>query len=39
MPSKKFLNHEFNIEFQDLYDIEGLEKIHKKFLESVSSWN
>jgi NADPH-dependent glutamate synthase beta subunit-like oxidoreductase/NAD(P)H-flavin reductase len=33
MPSKKFLNHEFNIEFQDLYDIEGLEKIHKKFLE------
>ena len=30
MPSKKFLNHSFDVEFKDLYDIDGLEKIHKK---------
>jgi hypothetical protein len=33
MPSKKFLNHNFNIDFKDLYAVEGLEKIHQKFLE------
>ena len=33
MPSKKFLNHNFSLEFQDLYAIDGLEKIHKKFLD------
>ena len=33
MPSKKFLNHNFNLEFPDLYAVDGLEKIHQKFLE------
>ena len=33
MLSKKFLNHNFDIDFQGLYSIEGLEKLHKKFLE------
>ena len=33
MSSKKFLNPSFNLNFQDLYAIEGLEKIHQKFLE------
>jgi len=33
MSSKNFLNPSFNIDFQDLYVIEGLEKIHKKFLD------
>ena len=33
MPSKKFLNHSFDVEFKDLYDNDGLEKIHKKFLD------
>ena len=33
MPLKNFLNPSFNLDFQDLYAVEGLEKIHKKFLE------
>jgi NADPH-dependent glutamate synthase beta subunit-like oxidoreductase/NAD(P)H-flavin reductase len=33
MPSKKFLNPSFNLDFHDLYAVDGLEKIHKKFLE------
>lgn len=33
MSSKKFLNHNFNVDFQDLNTVEGLEKIHKIFLE------
>ena len=33
MPSKKFLNHNFKLEFQDLYSVDGLEKIHQKFLD------
>jgi NADPH-dependent glutamate synthase beta subunit-like oxidoreductase/NAD(P)H-flavin reductase len=33
MPSKNFLNHDFNLDFQDLYTVDGLEKIHQKFLD------
>ncbi len=36
MPSKKFLNRDFNIEFQDLYSIDGIAKIHQKFLEFLT---
>lgn len=33
MPLKNFLNPSFNLDFHDLYAVDGLEKIHKKFLE------
>jgi NADPH-dependent glutamate synthase beta subunit-like oxidoreductase/NAD(P)H-flavin reductase len=33
MLSKNFLNPSFNLDFQDLYAVDGLEKIHQKFLE------
>ena len=33
MPLKNFLNPSFNLDFQDLYAVDGLEKIHKKFLD------
>jgi NADPH-dependent glutamate synthase beta subunit-like oxidoreductase/NAD(P)H-flavin reductase len=33
MPSKNFLNHDFNIDFHDFFAVEGLEKIHQKFLD------
>ena len=36
MSSKKFLNPSFDLNFQDLYAIEGLEKIHQKFLEFLA---
>ena len=33
MLSKKFLNPEFDLEFKDLYELSGIEKIHKYFLD------
>ena len=33
MSLKNFLNPSFSLDFQDLYAVDGLEKIHKKFLE------
>ncbi|MFM7558378.1 MAG: FAD-dependent oxidoreductase, partial [Alphaproteobacteria bacterium] len=33
MPAKNFLNPEFGLEFRDLYEVAGLEKIHQLFLD------